>query len=145
LTAAPRSDLADVRDHLRIDGGGEALTRSHTADFRTVGWYAPAPAGHRLAIDAELADAPVPPALAARYGTDGFWARWTRAEGLCKAYDLPILLWLRRYGLDVPPDRPARWRTLLVDDLVVTVACVPVVGVPVRRSRGARYRPGAAA
>ena len=129
----PRSDRAAVRefldraeDHLRIDGGGAALSRSHTADFRTVGWYGPSPAGHRLAIDAELRDAPVPPALGGRYGTADFWPRWTRAESFCKAYDLPILLWLRWYGLDLPPDRPAVWRTLTVDDLVVSVACVPV-------------------
>ncbi|WP_433300132.1 hypothetical protein ACQP2F_02225 [Actinoplanes sp. CA-030573] len=133
----PRSDRAGVRElldraeeHLRIDGdgGGDgvSLTRAYTADSRTVGWYGPAPAGHRLAIDAEQSDATVPPALAARYGPANFWARWTRAESLCKAYDLPILLWLRRYGLEVPHDRPARWRTLTIDDLTVSVACVPL-------------------
>jgi hypothetical protein len=129
----PRSDPAGVRecldraeDHLRVNGGGTALTRSHTADFRTVGWHGPAPAGHRLAVDAERSAAAVPPALARRYGTVDFWARWTRAESLCKANDMPIVLWLRRYGLDVPPDRPAAWRTLTIDDLIVSVACVPI-------------------
>jgi hypothetical protein len=129
----PRSDRADVRellsraeDHLRVNGGGDALSRSHTADFRTVGWYGPPPAGYRLAVDAERRDAGVPPALGSRYGTVDFWPRWTRAESLCKAYDMPILRWLRRYGLDVPPDRPAVWRTLTIDDLTVSVACVPL-------------------
>ena len=128
----PRSDRAGVRehlgraeDHLRVNGGGAALSRSHTSDFRTVGWYGPPPAGYRLAVDAELRGAAVPPALGCRYRTVDFWPRWTRAESLCKAYDMPIVLWLRRYGLDLPPDRPAVWRTLTIDDLIVSVACVP--------------------
>jgi hypothetical protein len=128
----PRSDRAAVRellrraeDHLRVNAGGAALSRSHTSDFRTVGWYGPPPAGHRLAVDAELRDAAVPLALGRRYRTVDFWARWTRAESLCKAYEMPIVLWLRRYGLDLPLDLPAVWRTLTIDDLTVSVACVP--------------------
>jgi hypothetical protein len=132
---ALRSDRAGVREcldraeaHLRVNGGGAALSRSHTADFRTVGWYGSPPAGHRLAVDAEMSDADVPPALARRYGTADFWARWTRAESLCKAYDTPIALWLRRYGLGVPRHLPAVWRTLTMDDLTVSVACAPLGG-----------------
>ena len=129
----PRSDRAAVREcleraehRLRVNGGGAPLTRSHTADLRTIGWYGPPPAGHRLAVDAELSEVAVPPALAGRYRAVDFWARWTRAESLCKAYDVPILLWLRRYGLEVPRNLPAMWRTLKIDDLTVTVACVPL-------------------
>ncbi|MFB9236713.1 hypothetical protein ACFFWC_14320 [Plantactinospora siamensis] len=135
---APRSDRA-AREHLdraetylrvagagaRAGAAGPALTRAHTADARTVGWYGPPPPGHRLAIDAEVADGAVPPALGRRFGTADFWARWTRAESLCKAYDLPIAVWLRRYGLDVPDRLPGLWRTLTLGDLTVSVACVP--------------------
>lgn len=118
---------ADAEARLRSDGAdaSAALTRSHTSDSRTVGWYGSPPPGWELAIDAELTDAAVPPALAARYGRDSFWARWTRAESLSKLFRVPIVLWLRRHGLRVPPHVPAVWRTLTIADLTVSVACVP--------------------
>jgi hypothetical protein len=122
---AARDYLARAETHLRVDGTGPALTRSHTADFRTVGWYGPPLAGHRLAVDAEVNAGAVPPALGERFGTADFWARWTRAESLCKAFDVPIAVWLRRHGLGVPRHLPAVWRTLKIDDLTVSVACVP--------------------
>jgi hypothetical protein len=129
---APRSDhtaalhhLDRAEEHLRVNAAGPALSRSHTADNRTVGWYGPPLAGHRLAVDAELSDGAVPPALGRRFGPADFWARWTRAESLCKAFDVPIALWLRRHGLAAPRHLPAAWRTLTIDDLTVSVACVP--------------------
>jgi hypothetical protein len=113
-------------------GGGAAagaLTHSYTADFRTVGWYGSPLPGWRLAIDAEVSDAPVPPALAARFGPASFWTRWTRAESMCKVFGVPIAVWLRRHGLGVPARFPGVWRTLTLADLTVSVACVPAAAV----------------
>ena len=109
-----------------------AVTRTHLADGRVVGWVGPVPAG-RLATDAELADAEVPRALARRFGTVGFWTRWTRAECLCKLADLPMHVWWRRYGLEVPADFGGTWHTAEAGGLVVTVA----VDRGVTRSRSA--------
>jgi hypothetical protein len=105
-----------------------AVTRAHLADGRVVGWVGPVPgpdaSGARmaLAIDAELADAEVPRALARRFGTVGFWTRWTRAECLCKLADLPMHVWWRRHGLEVPAEFGGTWRTVEANGLVVTVA-----------------------
>lgn len=101
--------------HLRVGSHlPDALTRSHLADHRVVGWYG-APG---VVIDAEIADQPVPPALGDRFGTADFWARWTQAECAAKLADVPVLLWVRRHGLG-----PAGFRveTLRLDDLVVSV------------------------
>lgn len=94
----------------------EANTRSHLADGRVVGWYGDP--GH--VIDAELADQPVPPALAARYGAEDFWGRWTRTECAAKAADLPIALWLREHGLDA-----GIGETHQLDGVTVSVARTP--------------------
>jgi len=99
-----------------------AVTRSHLADGRVVGWVGPALPAGQLAVDAELADAEVPRALARRFGTVGFWTRWTRAECLCKLADLPMHVWWRRHGLDVPAEFDGVWRTVEANGLVVTVA-----------------------
>jgi hypothetical protein len=99
-----------------------AVTRSRLADGRVVGWVGAVPPGRRLVIDAELAGAEVPPALGRRFGTVGFWTRWTRAECLCKLADLPMHVWWRRHGLDVPVGSDARWRTVEAGGLVVSVA-----------------------
>lgn len=93
----------------------DAVTRSHLSDGRVVGWYG-APG---VVIDAEVAGAPVPPALAARFGTEGFWERWTAAECGAKAHDVPIAVWLREHGLSAGPTRTRTWH---VHDLVVTMA-----------------------
>ncbi|MEV6811944.1 hypothetical protein [Micromonospora sp. NPDC051296] len=117
LAAAPR--------HLRVTSAAEsadAVTRSHLADGRCVGWYAPSIPGWRVAIDAEDASGPVPSALARRFGRTDFWARWTRAECLAKLTDVPIATWWQRHGLEVPPGTAWLWRTLTLADLVVTVA-----------------------
>ncbi|SDK25918.1 hypothetical protein SAMN05428985_103270 [Nocardioides sp. YR527] len=55
--------------------------RSHLHDGRVVAW-----AGSYdtpVAVDAEV-ERTVPEALARRFGTAGFWERWTRAECLVK-------------------------------------------------------------
>ncbi|MCX5070076.1 hypothetical protein OOJ91_29945 [Micromonospora lupini] len=116
--------LVAAERHLRVGlpaDLADAVTRSHLADGRCVGWYGPPTPGWRVAIDAERADAPVPPALARRFGTADFWARWTRAECWCKLADVPVAAWWRRYGLGTPTDGTAVWRTLRMAELVVTV------------------------
>lgn len=121
--------LSEAGEHLRIGSAAEmadAITRSHLADFRCVGWYGQAPDGWSVVIDAEYAAAEPPAPLADRFGADGFWERWTRAECLCKLADVPMLAWWPVHGLDVPADFTGRWRTLTVPsaggDLVVSVA-----------------------
>ncbi|MGC5662397.1 hypothetical protein ACN261_18670 [Micromonospora sp. WMMD723] len=120
--------LGAAERHLRVGTPDElryAVTRSHLDDGRCVGWYGPAAPGWRVAIDAERATAEVPPALAARFGPADFWARWTRAESLCKLAEVPVAAWWRRHGLAVPPHTRAVWRTLRLADLVVTIAFAP--------------------
>ncbi|WP_220090520.1 hypothetical protein [Micromonospora noduli] len=122
--------LVAAEQHLRIGSPAamaDAVTRSHLDDGRCVGWYGPPAPGWRVAVDAERADAPVPPALARRFGTADFWARWTRAECWCKLADVSVAAWWRRHGLGTPADGSAIWRTLWVADLVVTVGFAPTL------------------
>jgi hypothetical protein len=93
----------------------DAVTRSRLADGRVVGWYGDA----SFVVDAEIAGQPIPPALAARFGGEGFWERWTAAECAAKAYDVPIALWLREHGLDTGA---LEVTTVHVEGLVVSVA-----------------------
>jgi hypothetical protein len=102
---------------------GAPGARSHLADGRVVSWCPPLPPGVRFAVDAEIADQPVPPALARRFGIDRpetFWPRWTAVEVACKVLDVPIMVWLSQRGLRVDPGlvRTATFRTA---DLLVTV------------------------
>jgi|GEM_PF-2354298 hypothetical protein len=95
--------------------------RSHLADGRVVCWSASVPRGLRLAVDAEISDQPVPPALAYRFDLvdpHRFWAAWTAVEVSCKLRDVPILTWLKRRGLT--PDPAIRTRTLRIADITVT-------------------------
>jgi hypothetical protein len=120
--------LAAAERHLHIGTAGDladAVTRSHLGDGRCVGWYGPPAPGWRVAIDAERVDAPVPRALARRFGASDFWSRWTRAECCCKLADVPMVTWWRRYGLGVPAGSAALWRTLRTADLIVTVGFAP--------------------
>ncbi|GAB3665302.1 hypothetical protein GCM10027596_31270 [Nocardioides korecus] len=79
----------------------EARTRSHLADGRCVGLLGPAGSLEGWVVDAEL-DVPPPAALARRFGSSGFWERWTRAECAAKLADVPMPCWLGRHGLDDP-------------------------------------------
>lgn len=117
----PSEPPASAERWLRLDEPG-SYTNSHLADGRRLGWHGPVPPGCALAIDAEITAAPIPPALARRFGTDRFWERWTRAESLCKLADVPMLAWVGRHGLDRPDPPGVRCRTLLLADLTVTVA-----------------------
>jgi hypothetical protein len=124
----PSELVARAEEHLRVGSVAEmadAVTRSHLADFRCVGWYAQPPDGWAVAIDAEYAGATVPAPLASRFGVEDFWERWTRAECLCKLADVPMLAWWPAHGLDVPADFRGVWRTLRLGDLVVSVALGP--------------------
>jgi hypothetical protein len=72
------------RGRLRVGSDAELAgyrARSHLHDGRVVAW-----AGSYdvpVAVDAEV-ERTVPAALAKRFGTDGFWERWTRAECVVK-------------------------------------------------------------
>ena len=75
-------------------------------------------------MDAEVADQPVPAALARRHrvATEQFWHDWTAAEVSAKLTGVPIVVWLRRYGFAALPGV----NTGRLDDLVVSVGQLPV-------------------
>lgn len=101
----------------------EPAPRSHLGDGRSV-WLEEGEGGsHRWAVDAEI-ERVVPPALAARFGVDRFWERWTRAECVSKLTDVPVVVLLRRHGLDVPVPDGVGLRTDHVLGLVVSTARV---------------------
>ncbi|GIJ27314.1 hypothetical protein Vqi01_24760 [Micromonospora qiuiae] len=130
--------LAAAHRHLRVVPAAEsagAVTRSHLGDGRCVGWYGPPVPGWRVAIDAERADVPVPPALARSFGATDFWVRWTRTECLAKLTDIPVATWWHRYGLSAPPGTSWRWRTLHLADLAVTVTVAFAASEPTPTSR----------
>ena len=120
--------LGVAERHLRVGDAGQmatAVTRSHLADFRCVGWFGGVPDALAVAIDAEISTAPPPAPLVRRFGPYRFWERWTRAECLCKLAGVPMLAWWPKHGLDVPADFAGAWRTLHLEDLVVSVAVQP--------------------
>ncbi|TWP35079.1 hypothetical protein [Leekyejoonella antrihumi] len=62
-----------------------------------------------------------------------FWSHWTRAEVAAKLQDVPILLWLRRYSVELPDDLHVSGptevghlmlRTLVLEQMVVTVGAI---------------------
>jgi hypothetical protein len=84
--------------------------------------------GLQFAVDAELADQAVPPALARRRETAdpaAVWPVWTATEVVAKLTDTPVLAWLstgepvRATPLRVG-DLEVAWRTETIDDLLVT-------------------------
>lgn len=111
--------------------------RSYLPDGRVVSWRGPG----QGVLDAELADQPVPRALAARYGAHDFWVRWTRSEALAKLADVPIVVWLRKHGLDAQPPAGVDLRTFKADGLVVSLA---IIGgrAATRSERPSRPGPG---
>ena len=102
-------------------------THSTVADGRLVCWE---PTGSaRVAVDAELAAAPVPPALARRWGSadpESVWPGWCATECVAKLTDTPVVL-LAQAGpvapgpLDTLAGRVS-WRADRVHDLVVVRA-----------------------
>jgi hypothetical protein len=125
--ASVRGGLLDVwarPEHLVVHPAAADLppggTRSHLSDGRTVIWSPRLPPGVRYAVDAEIAEQQVPPALATRFGRsdpEWFWTAWTRVEVGCKLRDVSVLTWLSRQGLS--PDDAVPTRTLRVGDLLV--------------------------
>lgn len=95
---------------------------SYLSDGRQVVWEPREPGG-TLAVDAELLDQPVPPALAARFlpvSREAFFVAWTQAECAAKLRAIPLLVWLRDHGLRGDPK--LRTCTIVSGDLVVTIA-----------------------
>ena len=121
-------DAVEVVKHLRIGSPASltgSVTRSYLPDGRCVAWVGPVAPGTAIAVDAELVDVPVPTALARRFGVDGFWRRWTRAECAAKLCGIPMATWVQRHGLDDPAwftctTVNAEWIT---PNLLVSVAC----------------------
>lgn len=69
---------------LRVGSDAELAgyrARSHLHDGRVVAWTGSYDVP--VAIDAEV-ERTVPAALARRFGAEGFWERWTRAECVAK-------------------------------------------------------------
>jgi len=110
-----------------VVGSPEALAhltrRSHLSDGRCVAW---AGSGPVLAVDAEL-DRPVPAALAARFGVEDFWGRWTRLECVAKVTDTPVALLLGT-TLAAPDLADARLSTLRLPGGIVVSVATPVTG-----------------
>lgn len=107
----------------RCSGGAH----STVGDGRLVCWQPVTSA--RVAVDAEILQTPVPPALGRRWGsTDPLWVwpRWCATECVAKLTDTPIVLLARAGPVEADPvDTPAgrvSWRVEPVGDLVVVLA-----------------------
>lgn len=129
---------SDVEDALRLDplptdlvvGSPTDLRpgweRSYLADKRLVQWRPPTCVGTRWAVDAEIADQPVPRVLAKRTGIHqpaAFWPAWTAAEIAAKILDVPMVMWLSEHGLSprAAADLDVVWRTFAWSGLVVSL------------------------
>ncbi|MFJ9387467.1 hypothetical protein ACIRON_01510 [Nocardioides sp. NPDC101246] len=99
--------------------------RSHLHDGRVVAWASSDDVP--VAVDAEV-ERTVPEALARRFGTDGFWERWTRAECVVKltgrgVVDIVALM------AGEEPSADVRLSTLrLRGGIVVSIGRVPAEG-----------------
>lgn len=128
-------------------------THTRLGDGRRLCWVPTELApGTRYAVDAELADQPVPRALGRGLTPERFWWLWTRAEARAKLADVPIAVWLRTVdwradgdvdadedvgidadpdaGVDVPAVAAATLYTTRTADLVVTYAVAPPLTCP---------------
>ena len=104
--------------HLKGDAGASGA-RSYLADDRLVTWLPASPAGMLIAV---------PRSLGRRFGAKDpldFWRLWTTNEVAAKLLDIPILLWLTRYGLRRAV-RGVSTRTLEIDDVVISCGWCPV-------------------
>lgn len=120
---APTLRVLPERAGHRCAGGAH----STVGDGRLVCWQPETSA--RVAVDAEIAAAPVTPALARRWGSDdpfSVWPRWCATECVAKLTDTPIVLLAQVRPVAVGPlDTPAgrvSWRLDRVGDLVVVRA-----------------------
>lgn len=81
--------------------------RSYLADGSGVAWLVPQALHEhgRFAVDIERVS-PVRPILQRRFGMTSpseFAQAWTRAEVCAKLLDIPIVVWLKHYGLSFDP------------------------------------------
>jgi hypothetical protein len=124
-----------------------AGTHSRTADGRIVCWSVPVPAV--CAVDAEMVTQPVPAALSRRWAIADpatFWPRWTATETVAKLVDVPVVVWLRRFGLvdsggDAGPGGRVALQSRIVGDLVVTQGVLLPAEQPTAGRRGVRPDP----
>ena len=130
---------------LRVGSDAELAgyrARSHLHDGRVVAW-----AGSYdvpVAVDAEV-ERTVPAALARRFGTDGFWERWTRAECVVKltgrgVADIVGLMADDSAGGDGPGAAVSLSTVRLPGDIVVSIGTLHREGSPrgIGRSAGDR-------
>ncbi len=128
---------------LRIGSDAELAgyrARSHLHDGRVVAWTG----SHDVpvAVDAEV-ERTVPAALARRFGTDGFWERWTRAECVVKltgrgVADIVDLMAAEPAGDDGPSAGVCLSTVRLPGDIVVSIGTLHGDGSPrgIGRSAG---------
>lgn len=143
--AIERSPLVtSVAVGLHSCGGG---THTRLADGRLLCWAPDSVLeGCAYAVDAEIAEQPVPRALARRSGLVGreFWRLWTRAEARAKVRDVPIIVWIDRVEWTADADLPDGPRvevdTVEIGDLVVSYAVADLTSgdVPSDRQPAAR-------
>jgi hypothetical protein len=120
---------------LRVGSDAELAgyrARSHLHDGRVVAWTGSYDVP--VAIDGEVERA-VPAALARRFGTEGFWERWTRAECVAKLTGRGVLdlvdLMAGDPGAGDPPGAGVHLSTVrLPGDIVVTIATLERSGFP---------------
>ncbi|MFD7075642.1 hypothetical protein ACFV9G_15640 [Nocardioides sp. NPDC059952] len=115
---------------LRVGSDAELAgyrARSHLHDGRVVAWTGSDDVP--VAVDAEV-ERTVPEALARRFGTDGFWERWTRAECVVKLTGRGVVDIVALMAGEVPTT-DVRLSTLrLRDGIVVSIGRLPGEGSP---------------
>lgn len=120
--------------------GAPGSARSYLADGRCVLWTPPVDECTAIALDAEIADQPVPRSLARRFGVTRpaqFWPVWTAVEVTCKLREVSILVWLRTHGLR--PDQAIATRTMPLADAVVSVGAISWGPSGVRRGEASPW------
>lgn len=123
-------EIADVRVGPEIPDRVDPQihgARSYLGDGRRVSWSPLRTADTLIAVDAELTHQQVPRSLGHRFGADDpldFWRRWTTNEVAAKLLDVPILLWLARYGLPFQV-RGVTTKTFQIDDVVISCGWCP--------------------
>lgn len=91
----------------RNPAGTSRLPASYDANGTRYLWFPSGAIDGTLALDVELLSSAPPPLLRERFADVGdFWTAWTRTEVACKLSDIPIAVWLRRFGLE--EDGPSR-------------------------------------
>ncbi|OIJ28601.1 4-phosphopantetheinyl transferase family protein [Nocardioides luteus] len=121
-----------IAGRLRVGGDAELAghrARSHLHDGRVVAWTGSYDVP--VAIDGEV-ERTVPAALARRFGAEGFWERWTRAECVAKLTGRGVLdLVDLMAGADDRPGTGVHLSTVrLPGGIVVTVGTLERSGFP---------------